>query len=180
MILEYTYDNGLAVLDLFKQSALATLSIQTVKDDNTDEPRFIIEYSLTESYDVLTQSKIRKVLESSLKERLKLVNVLNQFIENAILGNIKTFSLTFNAVNVRKCQILYSSSSSGTKPITKASVQDLVKCLAELDRIIVDMGIYDQAVPGMFKKDGSGKGKKYAQLTIQEISTGLRKTLTEE
>lgn len=178
MILEYSYDNGMKVLDLFKRSALATLSIKTVKEEDKG-PKFIMEYTCIEDYSEIIQSKIHKALDASLSERLNLVNILNRFIEKAILGEIKSFTFNFNAVNVRKCQISYASSFSGGET-SKPSIEDLIKCLEQLEHIVVDMGIHDQAIPGMFKKEGNGKSKKYTQLTVQEISSGLRKVLTED
>lgn len=171
MILEYSYDNGNKILDLFKESKLATLDIKTVHNDN--ETKFVMEYTLVEDYQ--KQSLIRKVLDDSLAERLQLVNVLNQFIENQILENVNDFSLKFNTVKVNKCEIVYSfsykHSSKSVNPIAK-----LTKCLEEYDRLILEMGITDQATP-VFKKVGSGKNKKYTQLTIGEISDVLRQAI---
>lgn len=179
MILEYNYDNGNLVLDLFKQSALATLEIKTVTDK--DEPRFVMEYSLVKDYSETDQAIIRKALSESLNERLQLANVLNQFIENQILNNVISFSLKFRAAHVRKCEITYSSSfkKAGMKD-PKKGISDLVKCLEQLDNIVTDLGIGTQTVTGIFQKEGSGRNKKYVPLTVQEISYSLRHALTEE
>ena len=108
MILEYNYDKGNTVLEYFKQSKLATLDIKTTKENG--ETKFVMEYTFVEDYPEPRQNLIREVLANSLPERLQLANVLNQFIENQILDNVNDFTLRFNAVKVRKCEITYSSS----------------------------------------------------------------------
>lgn len=179
MILEYTYDNAMEVLKAFQESTIATLNIKTVKEDN-EKVYFIMEYTTLDSYDKITQSRALKVLQDSLKERLKAVNVLNRFIENEILGNVISFNFDFSVINTRKCRILYSSSFNKTATTSAHSVSDLMQWLEKFDRIVLDMGIHNQEVPGMFKREGTGKSKKYSQLTIGEINSGLRKLLTEE
>lgn len=181
MILEYSYDNINHVLDLFKQSALATLDIKTVTEKNNN-PRFVMEYTLVNDYNEARQDLIRKVLVESLNERLQLTNILNQFIENVIQNNVKSFTLSFNAVQVRKCQIRYSSSfgTVGNTVTPQSNIAKLTQCLEQFDRIIVDMGVATQTIPGVFKKDGAGKSKKHVALTIQELSDVLRHALTEE
>lgn len=175
MILEYNYDNGNKVLDLFKESKLATLNIKTIRND--DETKFVMEYTLIEDYSSKLQEAIRKVLDSSLAERLQLVGVLNDFIENQILNNVIDFSLKFNTVHVNKCEISYSFSHKQAVENNNNSVLELVKCLEQYDRLITKMGIADQEVPGIFKRTGSGKSKKYTQLTIGTISDALRQAI---
>jgi hypothetical protein len=180
MILEYNYDNGNLVLDLFKKAALATLEIKTVTD--CDDTRFVMEYTLIEDYPELRQEMIRQALSESLNERLQLSNVLNQFMENAILDNVKAFYLNFNAVKVRKCQIRYSSSygTNAKAAAPKSNIVNLEQCLEQFDRIVIDMGAGAQTVPGIFKREGSGRNKKYVPLTISDLAAALRHALTEE
>lgn len=177
MILEYSYDKANEIIELFKNSEIASLNITTFKD--TDEPRFAMEYTLVKDCPETKQVLIRKALESSLTERLQLVNVLNQFLENQILNNVKSFTLKFNAINVRKCQITYSSSYKSALKST-SSVSDLQRNLEQLDRTIVEMGISDQTTVDIYKKEGSGRSKKYIPLTIGEVLQTLRASLAEE
>lgn len=177
MILEYSYDKANEIIELFKNSELASLSITTFKDAN--KPRFAMEYTLVKDYPESKQVMIRKVLESSLVERLQLANVLNQFLENQILDNVNNFTLKFNAVNVRKCEMTYSSSYKNA-PKKSGSIVDIQKSLEQLDRTIVEMGISDQATIDIFKKEGSGRSKKFVPLTIREVIQTLRASLTEE
>lgn len=182
MILEYSYDKGNQILDYFKQSKLASLDIKTVKEDG--ETKFVMEYTLVEDYPEPRQTLIREVLADSLPERLQLANVLNQFIENQILNNVNNFSLKFNAVKVRKCEISYSSSYKQAAVTTKSAgsytVADLEKCLESLDRIITEMGVADQQTANIYKREGTGRNKKYIPLTIQQVATTLRQSLVEE
>lgn len=177
MILEYNYDNGNKILDLFKESKLATLDIKTVRDN--EETKFVMEYSLIEDYPETRQDIIRKVLNDSLSERLQLVNVLNKFIENQILDNVIDFSLKFNTVKVSKCEIAYSYSYKQSATTSVSSIAELTKCLEKYDRLVTEMGIADQVTP-VFKRDGNGKSKKYSQLTIGEISDVLRQAIEDK
>lgn len=181
MILEYNYDKGNEILDYFKQSKLASLDIKTVKERKPDgETKFVMEYTLVEDYPEPRQSLIREVLADSLPERLQLTNVLNQFIENQILNNVNDFSLKFNAVKVRKCEITYSSSYKQSVVKSESSTEELVKCLEKLDRIITNMGITDQPTANIFRREGTGRNKKHIPLTIGEVATTLRQSLMEE
>lgn len=177
MILEYNYDKGNQVLELFKKAELATLEIKTVKENN--ETKFVMEYTLINDYTDNRQSMIREALSTSLSERLQLANVFNQFIENQILNNVIDFSLKFNAVRVRKCEITYSSSYKQT-PQNVDLLQELRNCLERYDHIITEMGIADHATANIYRKEGSGRNKKYVPLTIKDVGNTLRRSLTEE
>lgn len=181
MILEYSYDKINMVLDYFKQSKLATLDIRTIKEKRIDgETKFVMEYTFVEDYPEPRQSLIREVLADSLPERLQLTNVLNQFIENQILDNVNEFSLKFNAVKVRKCEIIYSSSYKQVITEGKNNIKELEKCLEKLDRIITDMGVGDNTTANIYRKEGNGRNKKYIPLTVKDVSNTLRKSLVEE
>jgi hypothetical protein len=179
MLLEYSYDKANKVLVHFKNSELATLDIKTVKERKLDGvTKFVMEYTFISDYPEPKQNLIRKALSESLSERLQLCNIFNQFIENQVLNNVIDFSLKFNAVNVKKCEITYSSSyKQGFKEINLCD--ELVNCLERLDRIILDMGISEQQT-NLYKKEGTGRNKKYAQLTIRDVGNTLRQSLLEE
>lgn len=182
MILEYSYDKGNLILEYFKKSELASLNIKTIKPTKKgDETKFVMEYTFIKDYPEPKQNLIRKVLAESLPERLQLTNVLNQFLENQILDAVNDFSLRFNAVNVRKCEISYSSSYNAVKSAApKNLLNDLTKCLERFDYIVTEMGIADQATTNIFKKEGSGRNKKYVPLTIKDVGNTLRQSLMEE
>lgn len=182
MILEYSYDKGNQILDYFKQSKLASLDIKTIKEDG--DTKFVMEFTLVEDYPEPRQTLIKEVLADSLPERLQLTSVLNQFIENQILNNVNSFSLKFNTVKVRKCEINYSSSYKQATVTTKSTdsytIADLNKCLESFDRIVTRMGIADQPTANVFRREGTGRNRKYVPLTMQEIATTLRQSLVEE
>ena len=174
MILEYSYDKGNKILDLFKKAELATLEIKKVKDCN--ESKFVMEYTLISDYAEARQLAIKEVLSQSLAERLQLANVLNQFIEAQTLNNVNDFSLKFNAVKVKKCEISYSSSyKQGVQNVSL--LEELTNCLERYDRIVTEMGISDQQTSNIYRKEGSGRNKKYIPLTMCEVGCVLRQSL---
>ena len=178
MMLEYNYDNGIAILDHFKKSELATLYIKTIK--TMDKSKFVMEYTLVNDYPEHAQEKIKLILSNSLSDRLQLINVLEQFIENVTLNNVNNFSLRFNALVRKKCELNYSFSYKVNKDSKHAySINDLIECLETYDRIVTEMGIHSQEIPKVFKKN-SGKNKKLTPVTIKEIGDILRKSLLGE
>lgn len=179
MLLEYSYDKANTVLNYFKNSELATLDIRTIKGEKDDEPKFVMEYTLIKDYSEPKQNLIRKILSDSLPERLRLTDILNQFIENQILKNVNEFSLKFNAVNVRKCEIVYSYSYKQSSK-NRDLIKELTECLEQYDSIVTEMGIADQTVANVYRREGSGRNKKNIPLTIKEIGNILRQSLSEE
>ena len=179
MLLEYSYDKANQVLEYFKNSELATLDIKTVRTRGLDfEIKFVMEYTFIKDYPEPKQNLIRKALSESLPERLQLSNVFNQFIENQVLDNVKDFSLRFNAVNVKKCEFAYSSTYKQAAKETNLC-NELIKCLEKLDRIILTMGVTETET-NLYKKEGSGRSKKYVPLTIKDVSDTFRQSLLEE
>lgn len=179
MLLEYNYDKGNLVLEMLKKSEIATLTISQVETgDNTSA--FVMDYTLVSDYPEPKQNVIRKALAESLPERLQMVNVLNGFIEQQILNNVNSFSLKFNSVNVRKCQISYQTSykSSKSSESNLNLLPELINVLERYEHIATKMGIMDQQT-NVFKKEAGGKGKKYTPLTIGEVSKALRQSLME-
>ena len=179
MLLEYSYDKANTILDYFKKSELATLVISTVKEDKNSDPKFIMEYTFIKDYPETKQNLIRKVLSESLAERFQLSNILNKFIENQILKNVKEFSLKFNAVNVRKCEIVYSYSFKQSLP-NVSLIKELEQCLENYDSIITKMGISDQPATNIYRREGTGRNKKHIPLTIREVGNILRQSLSEK
>lgn len=181
MILEYNYDKGNFILELFKKAELATLDIKTIKERRPDgETKFVMEYTLVEDYAEPRRNLIREVLSESLPERLQIAAVLNQFIENQIQNNVNDFSLKFNAVKVRKCEISYSSSYKQVQPQKVDLLKELISCLERYDHIINEMGISNQVTGNIYRREGSGRNKKYVSLTIKDVGNILRQSLMEE
>lgn len=185
MILEYNYDKAMSILELFKNGEIAYLSIkqQEIPDDN---PKFIMEYILIKDYPEDKQNCIRVALSNSLQLRLNIVNLLNSFIENQIVNNVDVFNLTFNAVNVSKCNINYTltyKSKFVYDCIANNSTcnhTDLVDCLDKLDSIINKMKVSNTKIDNIFKREGTGRNKKYTQLTVADTVSLLKELLTED
>lgn len=177
MILEYSYDKANEILALFKDSKIATLDIQekTAGEDKT----YVMEYSLIDSYVEKKRSDMHKVLSNSLPERLRVAELLNDFIEHQSLNNVKEFKLHFNIVDVHRCEVTYSA-SFGQEANNMSDIQQLQKCLEQYDSIITRMGVSDITVPNIFRKEGSGKNRKNVSLTVKEIGEALRHALVEK
>lgn len=176
MILEYSYDKANEILTLFKDSKLATLNIQPKTSDG--ETVYIMEYTLIDSYVESKRDNMRKVLVESLPERLRVAELLNEFIEHQSLNNVEKFSLTFNIVDVLKCEVTYSA-SYGQEAKSVSDIKQLQNCLEQYDLLITRMGVSDITVPGIFRKEGNGKNRRNVQLTIKEIGEALKHALME-
>lgn len=176
MILEYSYDSANIVLELLKGSKIASLTV--AKHEDT----YAMEYTLIEDYSEAKQVFIRKNLADALPQRLKVVELMNQFVENQILGLVNSFSLSFDAVNKRKCQIQYSVSFGKTRSNTengeqhKEPVVQMQKCLEQFENILLQLGVQDQTV-NVYRREGSGRNKKHVQLTLQGVVEEIRKSL---
>ena len=177
MILEYSYDKANEILSLFKESKIATLNIQqrTTEDGDT----YIMEYSLIDNYIDSKRDDMRKVLAESLPERLCIAELLNEFIENQTLNNVKKFKLYFNIVDVCKCEISFST-SFGHNPNNTSDIKQLQKCLERYDSIVTRMGVGDIEIPNVYRKEGSGKNRKNIPVTVKDIGNSVRHALTEK
>ena len=177
MILEYNYDKANEILTLFKDSKIATLNIQPKTTD--EETVYLMEYTLIDSYIEKKRNDIRRVLNESLPERLRVAELLNDFIEHQALNSVKEFKLTFNVVDVQRCEITYSVSFD-KEASNVSDIKQLQKCLEQYDSIITRMGVNDITVPNIFRKEGSGKNRKNMPLTVKEIGEILRHALVEK
>ena len=79
MVLEYSYDKANEILTLFKDSKIATLNIQPTKSE--DGIVYLMDYTLIDTYVENKQKNMRKVLNESLPERLRVAELFNNFIE---------------------------------------------------------------------------------------------------
>lgn len=178
MLLEYSYDKVNKVIDLFRKSAVASLSIK--KAGHLSNPKYVMEYRLVEEFDGPKQNRIIEALNNSLVERLNIVSVLNTFIEKQSLDLVNDFSLSFNAIGVKECQIDYSFSYKNTPEDTACPIVELEQCLENYDRLITKLGVADQTVPNIYKREGTGRSKKNIPVTLQEVSCILRQALASE
>lgn len=173
MILKYNYDAANTVLELLKDSKLASLTVVKHGED------YVMEYTLIEDYSEAKQVFIRNNLANALPERLKVTELMNQFIEHQTLGLVNTFALKFDSVNKRKCEIQFSVSFAKQKnEIVKHDepIVQIKSCFEQLDNILVQIGANDQLV-NVYRKDGTGRNKKYNQLTLRGVINEMRKSL---
>ena len=170
MISEYSYDVITKVIDLFQQSRIVTLNIEDCNE------QALIDYTTTEDYDASERLAISHTLRNSLGTRLYVSNLLNQYIEKKSLDEVTKFFATFNAYGVKQCKFESSYQFSGKPFSQKTNTEMLKKGLEQIDRAIVNMGVSDQKTE-LYRREGSGKSKKYVALTMQEVAEKLRKEL---
>lgn len=170
MVSEYSYDVITKVIDLFQQSKIVTFDINDV------DGQAVIDYTTTEDYDASERLAISHALRDSLGLRLYVSNLLNQYIEKKSLDEVIKFIAKFNAYGVKQCKFDSSHQFSGRQLSQKAATQMLEKGLEQIDRAIVNMGVSDQTT-SFYRREGSGKSKKYVALTMQEVAEMLRKEL---
>lgn len=173
MILEYSYEKATKVLELFKESKIASLDI-TEGGDST-----IMEYTLIDEYPVHMQRQIRNTLAGIMPRRLQLIEFLNNYIVTKSSGVDIKLELHFNAVSLKKAKIDYSYTGG---PLLKSSeldnLQALKACLDRVDQLVIAMGVSSQELD-VYKKDRSGRNKKYVPVTLRDFGFIFRKALEE-
>lgn len=174
MILEYNYDKAMKVLELLKHNELANLMISETGDGIP-----VMEYKLINEYPGYIQRQIRRTLEEAMARRLQLIELLNNFIVSKAANEEIHLNLTFNAVSVRKCKIEYSYEGRLLKATDEQNtLKALNACLERIDSLLVSMGVSSQKID-VFRKEGSGRGKKYIPLTLKDFTCIVRKSLEE-
>ena len=174
MLLEYNYDKAMKVLKLMQDSALASLHI------SEHDGVCVMEYTLVGDYPDVQQVVIKRTLAASISKRLALLSLFNDFIVTKSAGKDIHLNLTFNAVNVRECEVIYSISGH---PLIRReelnNVEELRRCLERYDELITNMGISNQKIPNVYRKEGSGKTKKTSPVTMSDFVLFLREALRE-
>ena len=176
MILEYNYDKANEVLELFKNSKLATLNIQP---QNTEHGVvYLMEYTLIENYVDTKQEKMRQVINESLPERLRIAELINDFIEHQAIGNVREFNLFYNIVDTNKCEVSYTA-SFGQEYNNVSDIKQLQKCLEWYDTIITKIGVGDLTIPNVVKTNGKNR-KNITPITLKDFAGIIRHTLSKE
>lgn len=174
MLLEYSYDNATKVLELMQNSAVASLRI--TEQDNV----CVLEYTLVKDYSEAQQNVIRRTLAESMPKRLALISLLHDFIVTKSAGKDIHLNLVFDAVSVKQCEVVYSLHGHPLlREVEENNVEELRRCLERYDDLILRMGIANQKIPNVYRKEGSGKSKKTTQLTLRDFCTLLREALRE-
>lgn len=173
MILEYNYEKALHVLELLKESKIASLDIVT-KENNV----IIMEYKLIEEFPEHTQRQIRRTLADAMPRRLRLIELFNNIIVTKAAGKDIQITLHLNALGVRKCKIDYHWTGDLLKSSDEDSLTALRACLERVDSILINMGISSQKI-NAYTREGGGRQKKYTQLTLKDFSSIVMKTAEE-
>jgi len=169
MITEYNYDNAMKVLEQFKDSNIATLYI---KNENGI---CVMEYTLVESYHPELRDKISARLRTVMPQRLGLIKILNDFIITRTVDPSVSLNLEFNAVESDKPKILYTL--NGNMLQSEDYVGLLDKCMNKIDFLTGKLGIGNLPVDGLFRKIGTGKGRKHIPVTVKDVICALNKTV---
>ena len=174
MLLEYSYDKCNVIIEDFKNSNIASLSIT-----KTETNAFVMDYTLISELSEAKQTAVRQVLSESLEQRLEIVSVLNDFIEAQILDAVNSFEFRFNAINVRnKCELVYSFSfKSIPTDDTKPLLVELEKCLEHYDLLVTKLGVADCEIKDVFTRTASTRNKKYVPLTMKDFCDSIRTEL---
>lgn len=177
MILEYSYDSAIKILELLKSGNIVTLSI----DNSEIEGRksFIIDYTTLDCYSEINQQQITETMLHSLPERLNTIKKFQLFLENQILNNVESFNLKFNAFKVRKCELVYDyrfkeAIASQSQP---NFIEEMIGCLERFENLMIKAGVGGTETDIYFKEANNGKSKKYIKLTLAEVSEAMRKEL---
>ena len=174
MILEYSYEKAMKVLELFKESKIVRLDITETENGIT-----VMEYKLIDEYPSHVRKQINRTLSEAMPRRLQLIELLNNFIITKSVNEEIHLNLHFNAVSVKKCRIDFSYTGNLLKTSDEQnSLAALNVCLERVDNIITSMGVSSQKLD-VFRKEGNGRGKKYIPLTLKDFCFVIRKALEE-
>lgn len=174
MLLQYSYDDAMTLLDLLKENKIGRLSVRE-KDGVT-----AIEYRLISEFPHPTQVKAQQVLSESLHERLYLVKLWNDFVISKSIGRDVRLYINFNAMNVEKLEFLHTivgdlAYSQGEN----TEYEKLQRCLESLERTLTHLGVHGQKLLNVYRKEGTGRSKKQYPITLGDLVHYVRKAVEE-
>lgn len=174
MLLEYSYDKFNDIIDKFEKSEVASLDIT-----QSDSGAFVMSCVLIDELPEPKQNLVRAALAASLPDRIEILNVLNQFMEVQIMDGVNSFSLHFNAINVKeKCEISYFSSFKPVMEDTgKSLLVELEKCLEHYDLLVTKLAVSDVEIENVFTRTSGSRNKKYVPVTLSDFGNVIRKEL---
>lgn len=172
MLLEYSYDNGMKVLDLLKQNKIVTLIIHEQLDT------LMIEYTLISDYPEAKQNRIRKVLENSMAKRFSLITLLDSFIITKSEGKNTRLKLSFNALHFPIAELTYWL--TGHPLIVEQmhdNYSDMRQALERVEKLSIELGIINTPLGNVFRKEGTGRNKKQIPLTVNDFIHVMREAV---
>lgn len=171
MLLEFSHANANKILTLFNEDKIAQLNVQPVTVEG--KRRFMFDYILMDSLDTHRKSVAMKTLSNpnSLMSRMRIIEILNQFIENMATDTVTRFTLEFSVID--RATILLNTQVQFAKEANTVTDESVRECFKNLQDIVTKMGIHRAKVEGVFRKEGSGKSKKTVTMTVGEIVDAL-------
>ena len=172
MILEYSYDKAMHILNLIKKNEIASLSIREA------DKKTYFEYTLVSNYPSPQREKMQAILLDSIAKRMQLLEFINKLIIAKTQDIDFYLKVNFSVTDCRSCSFQYwSSGTVDTIPKETIAATNINKALEMLDKSILDMGSGDVQIQGIFKKTGHGRGTKYTPMTLGMLTQVIRDTL---
>lgn len=172
MILEYSYEKAVKVLELLKESKIATLEM------HESEGKTAMEYTLVSEYPIHVQAQITRVFNESLPKRVRFIEMFNDIIVTKAAGEKVKVDIHMNAVHVRNLDLTYECIGTLIKRGEEDNLVALRVHLKGVDDALTAMGISSQKI-NAYHREGGGRQKKYTQLTLGELSSIIEKALEE-
>lgn len=177
MVLEFDHQKMEKIIEKFCNGQLATLDIY--EKDGT----YLINYTGTNIYTTEQQAAMKEVLDNNLPIRIKMQTTLTQFLENMVLDNVQKMEFHYsildtNYIDMRMTLILKDPALVPSREV-ESDMARMTRLCKNLDALILDMGITDIPIPGIFRREGAGKNRKYTQQTIGDL-TGMIASALEE
>lgn len=172
MVLEFSHEKMEKIIERFCDGMLATLDIY--EKDGV----YLINYTGTNIYTMEQQAAMKNVLDENLSIRIKMQDTLTEFLENMAMDNVQKMEfhysiLNTNYIDMRMSLILKENGLVRAKNSESRMAQLNTLC-EMLDKQVLDMGIKDIQIPGIFRREGAGKNRKYIQQTLGDL-TGMVK-----
>lgn len=177
MLLEFSYENATKVLGLFNEGDIAQLTVKPVEVEN--ERKFVFNYITLKELDAHDRSVAMKTLNDSNSYliRMRVTEMLNKFIENMATNTVTRFELEFSVIG--RTTVLLNTQVQFAKEANTITDKSIDSCFKDLNDIVTKMGITSVKVNGIFRREGSGKGRKHIQMTVGEVVEALQTILTE-
>ncbi len=172
MLMQYSYENAMDILDLLKNNKIARLKVSE-KDSIV-----AIDYTLTSNLSYPAQEESNKILEKSLNERLYLFKLWHDFIISKSAGRDVHLDVYFNTVDTKKLDFSHCVvgnfiySDDGNTDYEKA-----IHALRVVSKMLNKLGISKQQVGNIYRKDGTGRSKKYVPLALDDLVDCLFKAV---
>ena len=93
MILYYTYDKMKKIIEMFEREEICSIKIEKVPGLLDAKDSYSIEYTRFSELSGSVLENARKIFELCLPERIRVMQMLNDFIEHSLVNAVKNFNL---------------------------------------------------------------------------------------